>query len=70
MFITPPELNTLTNTTIMPMQYNNLKAHIRYKIGHNKHYDAIPSMNMPQKNRNIKFLGNTDLYYKKLSHST
>ena len=48
-FITPLELNTLTNSTIMPMQYNNLKAHIRSKIGHNKHYDAIPSMNMPHK---------------------
>ena len=49
MYSTPLEIKTLTNSTIMPMQYSNLKAHIRSKIGHNKHYDAIPSMNMPQK---------------------
>ena len=55
-FITLPDLNTLTNTTMVPMQYNNLKAHIKSKIGHNKQYDVISTMNMQQikkQNNNI-----------------
>ena len=31
------------------MQYNNLKAHIKDKVGQNKHYNAIPKMKLPQK---------------------
>ena len=31
----------------MKMQYDNLKAHIKSKIGTNKFYDAVPLMNLP-----------------------
>jgi hypothetical protein len=43
----------------MKMQYDNLKAHIKSKIGTNKFYDAVPLMNLPpptKKNSNITTL--------------
>ena len=48
-FITNDALNTLTESRIHPMQYTNLKSHIRSHIGQNKKYDAIPIENLPQK---------------------
>ena len=48
-FITLDTLNTLTGSNLMQMQYNNLKYHIKSKIGANKSYDAIPKLNLPQK---------------------
>ena len=48
-FISQTALNTLTGTTLIKMNYDNLKVHIRSKIGTQKHYDAIPLMNLPQK---------------------
>jgi hypothetical protein len=48
-FISHQDLNTFTSTNTMTLQYNNLKAHIKSKIGPNKTYDAIPNMNLPQK---------------------
>merc|ERR1712240_366252 len=42
-------LNTLARANLMHMQYTNLKAHIKTKVGPNKHYDAIPKMKLPQK---------------------
>ena len=48
-FIQREDLNTLAISNLMPMQYNNLKAHIRNKVGQNKAYDAIPMLNTPQK---------------------
>ena len=44
-FISNPALNNLTDSNIIKMQYDNLKAHIKSKIGENKHYDAVPLMN-------------------------
>ena len=49
LFIKNSALNTLTDSKIIKMQYDNLKAHIKAKIGTNKFYDAIPLMNLPQK---------------------
>ena len=48
-FITNASLNQLTNTTVIQMQYQNLKNHIRAHIGPNKKYDAIPLEKQPQK---------------------
>ena len=48
-FIEREDLNALAFSNLMPMQYNNLKAHIRSKVGQNKTYDAIPKLNLPQK---------------------
>ena len=48
-FITNDSLNQLTNTTIMHMQYQNLKNHIRAHIGPNRKYDAIALEKLPQK---------------------
>ena len=33
----------------MQLQYSNLRAHIKNKIGLHKFYDAIPKLNLPQK---------------------
>lgn len=33
----------------MQLQYINLRAHIKNKIGQHKFYDAIPKLNLPQK---------------------
>ena len=48
-FITNEALNTLTESKVHPLQYANLKHHIKNHIGHNKKYDAIPKENLPQK---------------------
>jgi hypothetical protein len=48
-FISNPALKTLTDSNIIKMQYDNLRAHIKSKIGESKHYDAVPLMNHPQK---------------------
>ena len=48
-FITNVALNQLTNSTIMDMQYKNLRKHIRAHIGQNKKYDAIAMEIIPQK---------------------
>ena len=48
-FISIDTLNTLTGSNSMQMQYNNLKFHIKSKIGVNKTYDAIPKLILPQK---------------------
>ena len=48
-FITHTSLNQLTNKTIMDLQYQNLKTHIKAHIGPNKKYDAIPLEKLPQK---------------------
>ena len=48
-FISHAVLNTLTGQTIIKMNYDNLKAHVKTKIGKHKHFDAIPLMNLPQK---------------------
>ena len=40
-FITNQELNTLTGTTIIPLNYKNLEKHIKKHVGLNKTYDAI-----------------------------
>ena len=49
MFISITSLNQLTATTIMPMQYFNLKQHIKAHIGPTKKYDAIALEKQPQK---------------------
>ena len=38
----------------MKMQYDNLKAHIKSKIGTNKFYDAVPLMNLPPPKKTLK----------------
>ena len=48
-FISIETLNAHTGGNLMQMQYNNLKFHIKCKIGVNKTYDAIPKLNLPQK---------------------
>ena len=48
-FISNISLNQLTASTIMPMQYSNLKQHIKAHIGPNKKYDAIALEKQPQK---------------------
>ena len=48
-FIEKNSLNTLTGSNLMQMQYENLKAHIKNKVGLNKFYDAIPKLKLPQK---------------------
>ena len=48
-FISLANLNTLTGSNLMQMQYNNLTFQIKGKIGCNKYYDAIPKLNLPQK---------------------
>ena len=48
-FIDKDHLNTLTNSNLMQMQYYNLRAHIKNKVGPNKFYDAIPKLKLPQK---------------------
>ena len=50
-FITNASLNQLTNTTVIQMQYQNLKNHIRAHIGPNRKYDAIPLEKQPQKRK-------------------
>ena len=42
-------LNTLAQANLMQMQYINLRAHIKNKVGPNKTYDAIPKLKLPQK---------------------
>ena len=49
MFISITSLNQLTATTIMPMQYLNLKQHIKAHIGPTKKYDAVALEKHPQK---------------------
>ena len=46
-FITNPALNTLTNSNVLKMQYDNLRAHVKTKIGTNRFYDAAPLVNQP-----------------------
>ena len=48
-FIEKANLNTLTGANLMEMQYNNLKVHVKNKVGPNKFYDAIPKFKLPQK---------------------
>ena len=48
-FVTNDQLNNYTNTTIINMQYNNLKNHITAHIGMNKKYDAIAKEILPQR---------------------
>ena len=48
-FISNASLNQLTSTTVMHMQYQNLKMHIKAHIGPNKKYDAIALEKKPQK---------------------
>ena len=48
-FISNESLNQLTSTTVMPMQYLNLKQHIKSLIGPNKKYDSITLEKQPQK---------------------
>ena len=48
-FITHASLNQLTNSTIINMQYQNLKSHIKAHIGPNKKYNAIALEKLPQK---------------------
>ena len=55
-FITNASLNELTNTTIMHMQYQNLKNHVRAHIGPNKKYDAIALEKLPQKKHSYSTL--------------
>ena len=52
-FITNINLNLITNSNIMNLQYLNLKNHIQTHIGHNKKYDAIAKEKLPQKNTHI-----------------
>ena len=40
-FITNQDLNTLTITTIIPLNYKNLEKHIKRHVGLNKTYDGI-----------------------------
>ena len=48
-FVTNATLNQITSTSIMNMQYQNFKNHIKAHIGPNKKYDAIPLEKLPQK---------------------
>ena len=48
-FIDKDPLNSLTGANLMEMQYNNLRAHIKHRVGPNKFYDAIPKLKLPQK---------------------
>ena len=56
-FITLATLNALTNSNLMQMQYKSLEFHIKSKIGLNKHYDAIPKLNLPQKRHTHSTIG-------------
>ena len=49
-FITRESLSQLTNTSIMQMQYQNLRNHIKAHVGPNKKYDAVALEKLPQKN--------------------
>ena len=40
-FITNQDLNTMTNTTIIPLDYKNFEKHIKRNVGLNKTYDSI-----------------------------
>ena len=51
-FISNLNLNTLIDSTIIKMQYDNLKALIKSKIGKNKYYDAVPLLNQAKKTKN------------------
>ena len=48
-FISNESLMQLTNTSIMHMQYQNFKNHIKAHVGPNKKYDAIPLENRQQR---------------------
>ena len=47
---TPNQIEALTGTKIIPMQYENLKAHITQYVGINKKYDGIVKENYPRRN--------------------
>ena len=48
-FISNQDLNTLNNTTIIPMHYKNLEKHIKKHVGLNKTYDGIVKKTLPQR---------------------
>ena len=48
-FITHDKLNTMTNTNLHTLHYNNLKFQITSKIGHTKKNDALQKLNNPKK---------------------
>ena len=56
-FISQTALNTITGSNLMQMQYKNLEAHIKSKVGINKKYDAIPKLNLPQKKHTHSTIG-------------
>ena len=53
----PAQLELLTDTAMIPLQYSNLKAHITQRVGHNKKFDGIVKLNLPKK----KFTQSTTL---------
>ena len=56
-FISQVALNTITGSNLMQMQYKNIEAHIKSKVGINKKYDAIPKLNLPQKKHTHSTIG-------------
>jgi hypothetical protein len=46
---TPAQLELLTGTTMIPLHYTNLRAHITQQVGHNKKFDGIVKLKLPQK---------------------
>ena len=54
---TPAQLHILTGTTMIPLHYTNLKAHITQQVGQNKKFDGIVKLQFPQK----KFTQSTTL---------
>ena len=48
-FKTPAQIQALTGTLMVPLNYSNLKAHVTHFIGHNKKYDAVVKEHLPQK---------------------
>jgi hypothetical protein len=46
---TTAQIELLTGTKMIPLHYTNLKAHITKFVGHNKKYDGIVKLKLPQK---------------------
>ena len=49
-FKSPEQLETLTGTKMIPLHFNNLKAHITKQVGNKKKYDALVKEKLPKEN--------------------
>jgi hypothetical protein len=46
---TPEQIEKMTGTKMITMQFENLRAHITQFVGHNKKYDGVVKLKLPQK---------------------